>query len=213
MSTLLHIDSSPMGDYSISRHLTEEFVQNWKQANPAGAVLRRDLAATSIDPIVAEWVGAVYTPANSRSEAQREILVPSDGFISELRSADEYIIGVPMHNFSVPSKFKLWIDQIVRAGETFSYGANGPTGHLTNKKATFVVASGGVYGEGAAIASFNFVEPYLRTIFGFLGVTDVHFISAGGVAALTSGKIDRHVFLQPHLDSIRPRFQAKEHRQ
>ena len=207
MATLLHVDSSPMGMASISRHLTAEFVQNWKRANSTGAVITRDLTITSIAPIAAEWVGAVYTPADSRSEAQREVLAPSDELIRELRSADEYIIGVPMHNFGVPSKLKLWIDLIVRAGETFSYGQNGPVGLLTNKKAAFMDATGGGYGEDAAMASFNFVEPYLRTIFGFIGVSNTRFLSAGGVAALMAGKVDRQIFLQPHIESIRTQFQ------
>ena len=113
-----------------------------------------------------------------------------------------------MHNFAVPSVFKLWIDQIVRAGETFSYIDGVPAGLLKNKRATFVTASGGVYDAGTAMASLNFVEPYLRTVFGFLGVTDTSFLSAGGAAALMHGKMDRQTFLRPHIESIRAQFQA-----
>ena len=207
MPTLLHLDSSPLGEASISRHLTSEFVQNWKKANPSGKVINRDLTTSNLVTVTGEWVGASYTPADSRSERQKEILSSSDSLIAELEEAGEYVFGVPMHNFGVPSVLKLWIDQISRAGKTFSYASGAPEGLLKGKKATFVVASGGVYDPATVMASYNFVEPYLRTVFGFLGVTDVTFISAGGAAALNYGKIDRESFLKPHVESIRSQFQ------
>lgn len=208
MPTLLHIDSSPLGEASISRHLSKEFVQNWKKANPKGKVITRDLSSTALKPVTSEWVGAAYTPEDARTSAQREILAPSDILVAELHSADEYVFGVPMHNFGIPSVFKLWIDLIARAGKTFSYANGSPEGLLKRKEATFLVASGGTYDADTATASFNFVEPYLRTVFGFLGVTDVRFISAGGAAALNYGKVDRQTFLKPHVESIRAQFQA-----
>ena len=207
MPTLLKIDSSPLGDASISRHLTNEFVQNWKLANPNGKIITRDLTTTSISPVTAAWVGAAYTPEDSRTPEQRELLALSDTLIAELQSADEYVFGVPMHNFSIPSTLKLWIDQIARAGKTFSYVDGTPTGLLKKKKATILIASGGAYDAGTAMASLNFVEPYLRTIFGFLGVTETSFLNAGGAAALNYGQIDRETFLKPHVESIRTQFQ------
>ena len=207
MPTLLHIDSSPLGDASISRHLSNEFVRNWKQANPDGKVVTRDLTTSNLLPVTAQWVGAAYTPEDARTPAQRELLATSDALIAELKAADEYVFGVPMHNFAVPSVLKLWIDQIARAGKTFSYADGAPKGLLLDKKATFLVASGGVYDPATVMASFNFVEPYLRTVFGFLGVTQTSFINAGGAAALNYGKIDRQTFLQPHVESIRAQFQ------
>lgn len=206
MSTLLHVDSSPLGQASISRHLSGEFVRNWQRANPDGKVITRDLTISNLSPINAEWIGAAYTPEQSRTATQREALALSDTLIAELQSADEYVFGVPMHNFAVPSVFKLWIDQIVRAGKTFSYVDGAPLGLLRDKKATFLVASGGVYDPGSAMASFNFVEPYLRTVFNFLGVSNTNFLAAGGAAVLNSGKVDRQTFLQPHVESIRARF-------
>ena len=208
MPTLLQVDSSPLGEASISRHLSSEFVRNWKKANPDGKVITRDLSTTTLQPVTGEWVGAAYTPEDARTPAQRELLAVSDSLIAELEAADEYVFGVPMHNFAVPSVLKLWIDQIARTGKTFSYASGTPEGLLKGKKATFLVASGGVYDPATVMASFNFVEPYLRTVFGFLGVTDVKFISAGGAAALNYGKIDRETFLQPHVESIRAQFQA-----
>ena len=208
MPTLLDIDSSPLAETSISRQLTAEFVRSWKLANPAGKVITRDLAATSIPPVSGAWIGAVYAPEDARTADQRSLLTLSDTLIAELQEADEYVFGVPMHNFSIPSTLKLWIDQIARINKTFSYATGSPVGLLTGKKATILVASGGKYDAGTAMASFNFVEPYLRTVFGFLGVTDTTFLSAGGAAALNYGKIDRKTFLQPHVDSIRAQFQA-----
>jgi FMN-dependent NADH-azoreductase len=207
MSTLLHIDSSALGEVSISRHLSSEFVQNWKQANPGGKIIHRDLTTSNLSAINAEWIGASFTPEDSRSAIQRQILALSDTLIAELQSADEYVFGVPMHNFAVPSVFKLWIDQIVRSGKTFSYVNGVPAGLLKDKKATFLLASGGVYGAGTAMASFDFVEPYLRKIFGFIGVTNTSFLAAGGAAAVMYGKVDRQTFLQPHIESIRAQFQ------
>jgi FMN-dependent NADH-azoreductase len=207
MPTLLHIDSSPLGEASISRHLTKEFVQSWKLANPDGKVITRDLTATPIAPVTAAWVGAAYTPEDSRTPEQRELLALSDTLIAELQSADEYVFGVPMHNFSVPSTLKLWIDQIARAGKTFSYVDGAPAGLLKGKRASFLITSGGVYDAGTAMASFNFVEPYLRAVFGFLGVTETTFLNAGGTVALNYGKVDRQTFLQPHVESIRTQFQ------
>jgi len=206
--TLLEIDSSPLGARSISRHLTHEFVDSWKAANPDGRILTRDLNATAIPPIDAAWVAAVYTPEANLTADQRDRLALSDSLIAELQAADHYVFGVPMHNFSIPSVLKLWIDQIVRANKTFSYATGTPVGLLTGKKATIFITSGGKYDAGTALASFNFVEPYLRTVLGFLGVTDVTFIAAGGAAALNTGKIDRAAFLEPHIASIRAQFQA-----
>jgi FMN-dependent NADH-azoreductase len=208
MPTLLHLDSSPLGESSISRHLTSEFTQTWKSANSNGKIIARDLTTTTIPPVTAALVGAMYTPADALTPAQKELLALSDTLVGELFAADEYVIGVPMHNFGVPSVLKLWIDQIARVNKTFSYATGTPVGLLTGKKATILIASGGIYDAGTAMASYNFVEPYLRTVLGFLGVTDVTVIAAGGAAGITYGKIDRASFLAPHVESIRAQFQA-----
>jgi FMN-dependent NADH-azoreductase len=201
MSTLLHIDSSPLYMRSVSRQLTGAFVAQWKSSHPIGAVVDRDLNATAIPPITAEWVGAAYTPEEARTPQQKELLAASDLLLAELEQADEYVIGAPMHNFGVPSVLKLWIDQIARVGRTFSYGSGIPKGLLTGKKATFIIATGGMYDAQTRMSSFNFVEPYLRSVFGFLGVTDATFLTAGGTAALNQG-LDRDAFLAPHLQVV-----------
>jgi FMN-dependent NADH-azoreductase len=208
MPTLLVVNSSPFHETSVSRHLSEEFVQNWKEANPNGRVITRDLTTSDLKTVDAAWVGASYTPKDARTAEQKQALAVSDTLIGELRAADEYVFGVPMHNFGIPSVLKLWIDQIARVGETFSYSEAGPKGLLVGKKATFLVASGGVYDAGTAMASFNHVEPYLRSVFVFLGVTDPRFVLAGGAAVLMSGQADRATFLKPHVEAIRSQFVA-----
>jgi FMN-dependent NADH-azoreductase len=207
-STLLDINSSPLGEASVSRRLTSEFVDNWRLAHPDGTVVYRDLTTTAIPPVSAAWITAIYTPDDAQTAAQQELLTLSNTLVAELQAADEYVLGVPMHNFGVPSVLKLWIDQIARVGKTFSYGSGGPVGLLTGKKATILIASGGKYDAGSAMASWNFVEPYLRTVFGFLGVSDVTVLAAGGASALASGKVDRESFFQPHVNSIRAQFEA-----
>jgi FMN-dependent NADH-azoreductase len=147
-------------------------------------------------------VGAAYTPEDARTEEQKKQLAISDVLVAELQTADEYVFGVPMHNFGIPSTLKLWIDQVARAGKTFSYSAAGPEGLLKGKKATLVIASGGVYDQGTAREGYNFVTPYLRTVFGFLGITDVHFIAAGGTKELMTGKVDPQTFLAPSLEEV-----------
>ena len=201
MPTLLHIDSSPLYGRSVSRQLTAAFVAQWKSSHPDGTVIYRDLNATQIPPINAEWVGAVYAPEAAHTPEQKELLSLSDSLLAELERADEYVVGVPMHNFGVPSVLKLWIDQITRVGKTFSYADGTPKGLIIGKKATFIIATGGIYDAQTQMASFNFVEPYLRSLFGFLGLTDVTFLTAGGTMALNHGQ-DRDVFLAPHLQAV-----------
>jgi FMN-dependent NADH-azoreductase len=202
MPTLLHLDASPL-ETSITRELAREFVASWKTANPDGTVVYRDLAALTPAPINQAWVHAAYTPDNARTAEQNALLAHSNELIQELESADEIVIGVPMHNFSIPSTLKLWIDQIVRAGRTFSYGADGAKGLLPGRKATLLVASGGVYSPGSPAAAMNFVDPYLKAVFNFLGIMDVHTVAVGGAAQLVSGAIDRATLLQPALEQIR----------
>jgi FMN-dependent NADH-azoreductase len=196
MATLLRIDSSPLGDgASFSRQLTSEFVEKWKRTHPGGRVIARDVAATPLSPINAEWIGSAYAPKGTLTHHQREALALSDELIAELKTADEYVIGVPMHNFSIPGALKLWIDQVA------------PAGLLHHKKATFLVASGGVYDQGTPGFALNFIEPYLRSFFSFIGVKQTVFISAGGTARHRFG-VDRGTILQPAFESIHGQLQA-----
>src|SRR3984893_9576082 len=185
MATLLRIDSSPLGsDASFSRQLTHEFVQHWQRTHADGKLITRDLVTTKLQPLSAEWIGAAHTPEAALSPNQQDVVSLSNQLTAALESADEYVSGVAMHNFSIPAVLKLWIDQIARAGKTFSYGEGGVQGLLQGKKATVLMASGGVYELGTPSGALNFVEPYLRAVLGFLGVKDVKFVTAGGVAQI-----------------------------
>ena len=183
--------------------MTREFVETWKGAHPDGNVIYRDLAANPPQPIDSLWIGAAYAPPSGRTREQKETLAVSEELIGELERADEYVIGVAMHNFSVPAVLKLWIDQIARRDRTFSYGAQGPKGLLQHKKATVVVATGGVYESGTPAAAMNHIDSYLETILSFIGVNDMKFITAGGSAQLMAGAVDRQTFLKPSLEHVR----------
>nr|WKF61218.1 FMN-dependent NADH-azoreductase [Paraburkholderia busanensis] len=206
MRTLLHIDSSPMNDASISRRLTWEFAQHWLRAQADGEVRYRDLARADIPPTNGAWHAANFTPKQHRTPQQHDLLALSSVFTSELRDADEYVIGVPMHNWGPSASFKLWVDQIVRQGETLTMTDRGPRGTLTGKRATFVIAAGANYGPDAASAALNFVEPWLRRLFTYLGVEDLRFVMADGVVNVLNGTVDRAHFLAPHLAAVQALF-------
>jgi FMN-dependent NADH-azoreductase len=191
-----------MGNSSVTRYLTREFTEQWKLANPGAKIISRDLTVSGLKPVDAEWVGAAYTPPPARTPEQKQALALSDTLVAELMEADEYVIGVPMWNFGVPSLVKAWIDQIARAGVTFAYVDGAPKGLIVGKKATFLIAAGGSYDAGTATEGLNFVEPYLKTVFGFLGLTDITFHTAGGAAALMRGA-DRADFFAPHENAIK----------
>ena len=125
MSNLLIVNSSPRSN-SVSRKLTRQFAEDWKSLNPAGRLVERDLSDGTIPYLSEPWIEAAYTPEPNRTPAQRNLLALSDTLIDEIMAADVILLGIPMHNFSVPASFKAWIDQIARAGKTFSYTSEGP---------------------------------------------------------------------------------------
>lgn len=206
MPTLLHIDSSPMGELSISRRLTREFEMEWRKAHPGGKVLTRDLAKTSIPPVDAEWVAANYTPRTALTDRQRDVLALSAIFAREVLEADEYVIGVPMHNWGPSSLFKLWTDQIVLFGETVLVTPSGLVGALDGRKATIVVSAGRAFGPASPDDSRNHLVPWIRTFFGNLGVDPIRVLFADGTAEVRNGRIDRAAFLGPHIEAIRAGF-------
>jgi len=181
MSKLLFVTSSILGENSKSRALGREFLEAWTRHHPGTRVLERDLVAEAVPHLTGAVVGAAMTPAEQRSPEQAETVSLADRLIEELEAADVVVLAAPMYNFSVPSTVKAWIDHVVRAGRTFRYGANGPEGLLRGKKVFIVTARGGVYSQGPG-KSMDFHEPYLRHVLGFIGLTDVSFIYAEGLA-------------------------------
>jgi FMN-dependent NADH-azoreductase len=173
---LLQIDSSARSD-SVTRRLTAKFAEDWKTNHPTGELMYRDLSTTRLPLITDDW-GATQIDPSTLSPSQRNYLATSDALIEEILAADVIVIGAPMYNFAIPSLLKAWIDQIVRVGKTVAYGSHGPKGLLGNRKIVVITARGGAYEKGSAHESFDFQEPYLRHIFGFVGLTDVTFIHA-----------------------------------
>ncbi len=173
---LLQIDSSARAS-SVTRRLTTRFAEEWRKNHPDGEVIQRDLSATTLPLITDDW-SATQLEDSKLTPAQRSYLSTSDALIEELEAADTVVIGAPMYNFSIPSSLKAWIDHIVRIGKTVGYGPNGPQGLLTRKKVVVITSRGGAYEKGTAREAFDFQEPYLRHILGFIGLTDVTFIHA-----------------------------------
>jgi len=178
MANILYINSSVRSEGSLSRQLSSEFVAKLKAGN---TVVERDLAANPVPHLTEQMMGAFFTPAEQRNAEQAFVVKTSDQLVDELLAADTIVIGAPMYNFSVPSTLKAWIDHVARAGRTFQYGANGPEGLVKGKKVYVFIASGGAYSEGPA-AAYDHLTTFLRTFLGFIGLTDVTFIRAEGVA-------------------------------
>jgi FMN-dependent NADH-azoreductase len=174
---LLRIDSSPRRN-SVSRQLSAHFVEAWQQEHPDGAVIEPDLATTPLPHTTDEWVQAIHTNPESLTAEQKSVLQLSDALLNELVQADTIVIGSPMDNFAIPAPLKAWIDQVVRIGKTVRFAASGPHGILKGKKVYVVTSRGGAFRPGTPTERFDYQEPYLRHILGFVGLTDVTFIHA-----------------------------------
>jgi Acyl carrier protein phosphodiesterase len=178
MTTLLHINSSLHGTKGESSRLASRFVAGWRARHPGACVIERDLAATPPPHLTAERFQAFVTPPEQRSAAQQAEVATSDAWIAELRAAEVIVLGLPMYNFGVPSTLKAWLDHVARAGITFRYTANGPVGLLTGKRAYVFATRGGAY----AGTPRDTQTPYVREFLGFLGIDEVEFIHAEGLA-------------------------------
>ena len=178
MSKVLLITASPRGERSVSRALSTQFAQLWAQHHPEDTVLLRDLGHHPVPHVTEPWVVGAFAPPEAQTAESKSAIAVSDQLVDEFLSCDRFIFGVPMYNFNIPSTFKAYIDQIVRPGKTFAVGPNGYEGLVKDKKALFITTCGGAYSAGTPTAALNFEEPYLRVIFGFIGLTDVRFVTA-----------------------------------
>jgi len=151
---LLRIDSSARRS-SVSRQLTTKFVDSWKEGNPNGQIIERDLATTQLPLITDEWTQAAYTPEANLTPSQKEVLSVSDTLIKETIEADVIVIGVPMYNFTIPAPLKGWIDQVVRVNKTVAWGANGPQGLLQGKKVVVITSRGSSFLPGTRSAALT----------------------------------------------------------
>ena len=177
---LLHIDSSILGTHSASRELSAAWTADWKARHPEASVSYRDLAVESLPHLTGDVLTARSAPHAVEDADLRRRVEADEAMLQEFLAADVVVIGAPMYNFSVPSQLKAWIDRIAVAGRTFRYGPNGPEGLAGGKKVVVVSSRGGVYSAGPA-AGFDHQESYLRSVFTFLGVTDIEFIRAEGL--------------------------------
>ena len=203
---LLHIDSSILAANSVSRQLTRDITAQWVSAHAGTEVEYLDLAVNTPSHLSAESLGfRLPVGAVELTEAQKRENVVSEALVSQFLAADVIVVGAPLYNFSVPSQLKAWIDRIAQAGRTFTYTATGPKGLAGGK--TVIVAStrGGVYSTSEGGRAMEHQESYLQTVFGFLGITDVRFVRAEGIAmgedakaaALSSAALEMRAAIQP----------------
>ena len=190
---LLKIQASLFQNNGQSSQLTDQFAERWLAANPGAEVISRNLAANPVPHLDLARFQAFNTDAAERTPEQQAVVDFSDALIDEIRNADVLLFGIPMYNFSVPSSLHAYFDHIARAGVTFRYTPEGPEGLITGKKAYVVITRGGLYGEDHAQTNF------VRQILGFIGITDVEFVHAEGLAMSDDSK-------QQALDSAQERL-------
>jgi FMN-dependent NADH-azoreductase len=178
MTTLVQIKAS-ISDRGLSSQLANDFVTAYRASHPDAKVLVREVAAAEPVPhLNGERFGAFITKPEERTDAQHAVVAYSDSLIDELKRADIIVLGLPMYNFGVPSQLKAYFDHIARAGVTFKYTATGPVGLLTGKKVYVFAARGGLY----AGSPLDTQTGYVRDFLAFLGLTDVQFVYAEGLA-------------------------------
>jgi FMN-dependent NADH-azoreductase len=181
MAHLLHIDSSPRGERSHSRRITREFIEQWKQAHPGDTVTYRDIGRNPIPHVDEPWIAAAFSLPEQHTPELREAIRLSDRLVDEFLAADIYVMGIPMYNFSIPSGFKAYIDQIVRVGRTVAFEPNDAANvfePLVLGKKMFIIEARGDSGfqPGGQYEKMNYHDPYLVTVFEFMGITDITFV-------------------------------------
>jgi FMN-dependent NADH-azoreductase len=181
MKSILSLNSSIFGDGGQSSLLAEQFIAQF----PAARVVRRDLSKEPVPHLDAQRFGAFLSKPESRTPAQQQVLNDSDELIAELKEADTLVIGLPMYNFGIPSQLKAYFDHVARAGVTFKYTDKGAVGLLTGKKAYMFAARGGLY-QGTPRDTQT---AYVREFLAFLGITEVQFVYAEGLAISEASKV------------------------
>ncbi|SDK19067.1 FMN-dependent NADH-azoreductase [Microbulbifer yueqingensis] len=177
MTQLLKIKASLFHNDGQSSRLVDSYAERWLQQHPGAGVIERNLAESPVPHLDQFRFGAFTTPEEERTPEQRAVAAYSDQLIEEIQAADVLVLGIPMYNFSVPSTLSSYFDHIARAGVTFRYTANGPEGLLEGKKAVVFISRGGIYGEDHAQTAL------VRQFLGFIGISDVEFVHAEGLAA------------------------------
>ena len=185
MKKILVINSSPRESRSRSRRLANTFVESWKQLAPDAPITFRDLASTNVPHISETWIAAAFTPEPDRTAAEAQALQLSKVLIDELKEADVIVLAAPMHNWTITSSLKAYIDQVLRVNETWKLNtedlSNPYIGLLTNKS-LFLLTSRGAQGyeQGEYNEHMNFQTPYLKMVFNIIGITDIQEITVDG---------------------------------
>lgn len=200
---ILHVDSSPLGANSASRKLTASIVENLLRSNPAAEVTARDLAATPLAHLSGSVLQAMTSkePETLDAAGQQERAV-IDAVLAEFLTADVLVIGAPMYNFSIPTQLKAWIDRLAQVGKTFKYTENGPVGLAGGKRVLIASSRGGFYSTTEALQALDHQEAYLRTVLGFLGITDVTIIRAEGLGMGDAARIAAFEQAQANIDAL-----------
>ena len=178
MSKVLVLKSSILAGYSQSNQISDYFIEQWREKHSADQITVRDLAADPIPVLDGELVGAMRPGDAPLTPRQQEALALSDALIAELQAHDIVVFNAPMYNFTIPTQLKNYFDLIARAGVTFRYTENGPEGLVTGKRAVVISSRGGVHKDGPT----DLLTPYVKLFLAFIGITDVNFINAEGVA-------------------------------
>jgi len=184
MTTLLQINASMHGDTGVSSQLANHFVAAWRAREPQARIVLRDLAAEPVPHLSAERFAAFLASAEQRDAEQQSVAQYSQALIEEIQRADVVVLGLPMYNFGVPSQLKAYFDHIARAGLTFRYTPQGPVGLIGNKRVYVFAARGGLY----AGTTLDTQTQYLRDFLALLGITDVEFVYAEGLAVSTDSR-------------------------
>jgi len=181
MDNLLHIDASPRSIRSISRQLATEFIIQYKRHNEV-RIHYRDLGHNPVPLITEPWIEGAYTPSSQHSEAAKEAIAVSDALVDEFLLSSAYIISTPMYNLTIPASLKAYIDQIVRVNRTFESKRDGTYAPLVHDKKMLIITSrGNEYGNHDPLGNYDYLEPYLKTIFGFIGIKDIIFVDCEGI--------------------------------
>lgn len=180
MKKILHLISSPRGDESYSIKLANAVISKIRNEFPNSSVETVNLTENNVPHLNAAHLNSFFTPEENRTPEDQNAIRYSDEAISQLMAADVIVIGAPLYNFSIHSTLKAWLDQIARAGKTFSYSKQGPEGLVKNKKVYIAMSSGGVYSDGI-YKSYDFVSSYLTAMLGFLGMTDLSIFRVEGL--------------------------------
>jgi FMN-dependent NADH-azoreductase len=198
MKTLLQIQSSIFSNGGQSSQLAERFIAAWRASNPGGKVIVRDLATEPVPHLDAARFGAFIAKPEERTAEQQAVVDYSDALIGELKRADVVVLGLPMYNFGLPSTLKAYFDHIGRAGVTFKYTEKGPVGLLTGKEVYVFAARGGIY----AGTPNDTQTPFIRTFLSFIGMDDIEFVYAEGLAISEASKQKGIARAQAAVDAL-----------